>query len=178
MTPSRISARPKGLYGESVLSDPQSEPGKQSLRPDELTRLRAFSRSLPLALLKAREDVMAGFRPNLRSHGITEQQWRALKALAASEMRAGQLSRASLISMPSLTRIIRALEKQGLIERRTEERDQRAALLSLTESGHGLVLSVSHAAEARYNEIVAAFGLERLERLHLMLDELSAALAK
>ncbi|WP_160295527.1 homoprotocatechuate degradation operon regulator HpaR [Paramagnetospirillum magnetotacticum] len=152
---------------------------KQSSSPDELTRLRAITRSLPLALLKAREDVMAGFRPNLRSHDITEQQWRALKSLAQTgEMRAGQLSRASLISMPSLTRIIRTLEKQGLIERRPEERDQRAALLSLTEKGHELVLSVSHAAEKRYDEIVAAFGLDRLERLHLMLEELSEALTR
>ena len=167
-----------GLYGDTVLSDPQSKSARQALSADELTRLRAFSRSLPLALLKAREDVMAGFRPNLRSHDITEQQWRALKALATGEMRAGQLSRASLISMPSLTRIVRTLEKQGLVERRPEERDQRAALLSLTEKGHDLVLSVSHAAEARYDEIVAAFGLDRLERLHLMLDELSAVLSK
>ncbi|BAE49619.1 Transcriptional regulator [Paramagnetospirillum magneticum AMB-1] len=173
MTPSQSLSRSPGFFGDDVMS------GKLPLSPEELTRLRAFSRSLPLALLKAREDVMAGFRPNLRSHDITEQQWRALKALAQTgEMRAGQLSRASLISMPSLTRIIRTLEKQGLIERRPEERDQRAALLSLTAKGHDLVLSVSHAAEKRYDEIVAAFGLERLERLHLMLDELSAALAK
>lgn len=167
-----------GLYGDTVLSDSPPQPAPSSPGPDELARLRAFSRSLPLALLKAREDVMAGFRPNLRSHDITEQQWRALKALAGGAMRAGQLSRASLISMPSLTRIIRTLEKQGLIERRPEERDQRAALLSLTAKGRDMVLSVSQAAEKRYDEIVAAFGLERLERLHLMLEELSAALTK
>lgn len=71
------------------------------------------------------------------------------------------------LTMPSLTRIIRPLEKQSLIERRPEERDLRAA-----------VLSVSHAAETRYDEIVSAFGLERLERLHIMLDELSEALSK
>jgi homoprotocatechuate degradation regulator HpaR len=156
-----------------------NEPTKTDPSAEELKRLRAFSRSLPLALLRAREDVMAGFRPNLRQHGITEQQWRALKALAQTgEMRAGQLSRASLISMPSLTRILRTLEGQGLIERRTEDRDQRAALLSLTKSGAALVVSVGHAAEIRYDEIIAAFGLDRLERLHAMLEELSSALGK
>lgn len=146
---------------------------------ENLGHLRAISRSLPMALLKAREEVMAGFRPNLRDHSITEQQWRALKALAQhDEMRAGQLARASLISMPSLTRILRALESQGLIQRRPEQRDQRAALLSLTAAGHAMVVSVSNGAEERYDQIAASFGQERLEQLHHLLDALSHCLRK
>jgi hypothetical protein len=34
-----------------------------------------------MALLKAREAVMAGFRPDLEAHDLTEQQWRALRIL-------------------------------------------------------------------------------------------------
>ncbi|MGM3243097.1 hypothetical protein ACS2VP_27140, partial [Bacillus cereus group sp. Bc237] len=45
--------------------------------------LRAFSRSLPMALLRSRESVMVRFRPMLRAHGLTEQQWRVLRAMAA-----------------------------------------------------------------------------------------------
>ncbi|NAW23594.1 homoprotocatechuate degradation operon regulator HpaR, partial [Salmonella sp. gx-f9] len=33
-------------------------------------------RNLPHLLLRARETLMARFRPILREHGITEQQWR------------------------------------------------------------------------------------------------------
>jgi hypothetical protein len=44
--------------------------------------MREFSRSLPMALLRAREAVMRQFRPSLRQHGLTEQQWRILRALA------------------------------------------------------------------------------------------------
>ncbi len=44
--------------------------------------MRAFSSSLPMALLRAREAVMRRFRPGLRDHGVTEQQWRVLRALA------------------------------------------------------------------------------------------------
>ncbi|WP_068494969.1 homoprotocatechuate degradation operon regulator HpaR [Paramagnetospirillum marisnigri] len=160
------------------MSESKDSPASSSAS-DDLGRLRAFSRSLPMALLKAREEVMAGFRPNLRAHSLTEQQWRALKALAQhDEMRAGQLARASLISMPSLTRILRTLEAQGLIRRRAEERDQRAALLSLTPAGHALVVAVSSGAELRYDQIAQAFGAERLEQLHLLLDELSRSLGK
>jgi homoprotocatechuate degradation regulator HpaR len=131
-----------------------------------------------MALLKAREDVMAGFRPNLRTHDVTEQQWRALKVLASKgEMRAGQLAQVSLLSMPSLTRILRDLGKRGLIQRRTEPSDQRAALVSLTDDGQALVLSVGQGAEAHYDRITASFGPERLEQLQILLTELSDALA-
>lgn len=158
----------------SSLDDTATEPGCAK----SVNRMRAMSRSLPMALLKAREEVMEGFRPNLRAHGITEQQWRALKALAqVEEMRAGQLARASLISMPSLTRILRTLEQEKLICRRAEPSDQRAALLSLTEAGQKLVVSVSNGAESGYDQIVAAFGDERLEQLHRLLDELSQSLS-
>ena len=45
--------------------------------------MREFSRSLPMSLLRAREAVMRHFRPSLRDHGLTEQQWRILRALAS-----------------------------------------------------------------------------------------------
>ena len=45
--------------------------------------MRDFSRSLPMSLLRAREAVMRHFRPSLRDHGLTEQQWRILRALAS-----------------------------------------------------------------------------------------------
>lgn len=139
--------------------------------------LRAFSRSLPMALLKAREDVMAGFRPNLRNHQITEQQWRALKTLAShGEMRAGQLAQISLISMPSLTRILRDLGQRDLIQRRSEPGDQRTALVSLTPAGQVLARSVGQGAESHYDRIADSFGPERLEQLHHLLAALSACL--
>ena len=47
--------------------------------------MREFSRSLPMSLLRAREAVMRQFRPSLRNHGLTEQQWRILRALTAVE---------------------------------------------------------------------------------------------
>eukprot|EP01035_Chromulina_nebulosa_P063097 gene63098-biopygen46023 len=45
--------------------------------------MRDFSRSLPMALLRARESVMRHFRPSLRAFGLTEQQWRILRALSS-----------------------------------------------------------------------------------------------
>ena len=53
--------------------------------PARRVPMRDFSRSLPMSLLRAREAVMRQFRPALRQHGLTEQQWRILRALAAVE---------------------------------------------------------------------------------------------
>ena len=38
-------------------------------------------RNLALLLLRSREGVMAHFRAILHQHGLTEQQWRVLRAL-------------------------------------------------------------------------------------------------
>jgi len=46
--------------------------------------LRDFQKNLPMALLRARESVMSHFRPILRDHDITEQQWRVIRALHGS----------------------------------------------------------------------------------------------
>ena len=43
--------------------------------------MRSFEKSLPMALLRAREAVMRGFRRQLREHGLNEQEWRIIRAL-------------------------------------------------------------------------------------------------
>ncbi len=88
--------------------------------------LRDFTKSLPMALLKARESVMDYFRPLLREHNVSEQQWRVIRALRDREgADATQLSKTCLILTPSLTRIIKMLEQRGLVERFAVEGDQR-----------------------------------------------------
>jgi hypothetical protein len=58
---------------------PMSKAKRQSTRPRVV--LRDFSKSLPMALMRTREAVMKRFRPSLRDHALTEQQWRVLRAL-------------------------------------------------------------------------------------------------
>ncbi|PWC35176.1 homoprotocatechuate degradation operon regulator HpaR [Azospirillum sp. TSO22-1] len=140
--------------------------------------LRAFSRSLPMALLKAREAVMARFRPLLREHDVTEQQWRALRALTTVEgLRAGELARLSCISMPSLSRILKTLDKRGLIARSSEDSDQRAVNIAISDEGRRLVARIGPHSEQRYADIAEAFGARRLEALYAELDALTSCLA-
>ncbi|SLN70962.1 Transcriptional regulator SlyA [Oceanibacterium hippocampi] len=130
-----------------------------------------------MALLRAREAVMGRFRPMLRDHDLTEQQWRVLRALTtAPEMRAGQLASVSFISMPSLSRILRILDDRGLILRRNEATDLRASLISLADDGAALIARIAPLSEAHYGEITDAYGPEALETLYRMLEDLTERL--
>src|SRR5690349_24547242 len=98
--------------------------------------MREFSRSLPMSLLRAREAVMRQFRPALRQHGLTEQQWRILRALTAVEtIEVTELARVAFLLGPSLSRILRDLEARDLIERKVAKADLRRAMVSISAKG-------------------------------------------
>ncbi|WP_404405148.1 homoprotocatechuate degradation operon regulator HpaR [Pelagibacterium halotolerans] len=141
-------------------------------------RLREFSRSLPMSLLKAREAVMGHFRPSLHYFGITEQQWRVLRALTSIEtIEVMELAKATFLLPPSLSRILKDLEERDLITRRTSPEDMRRGLISISERGRTLIDQAGSHSEAIYAEITRRFGAEKLTQLQQMLRELETALA-
>lgn len=140
--------------------------------------MREFSRSLPMALLRAREAVMRHFRISLRKHGLTEQQWRILRALAGVDtIEVTELARSAYLLGPSLSRILRDLEQRGLIERRSVKTDLRRGLVSISAEGLRLIEAVAPSSEAIYAEMTRRYGAERLAALHEMLSALEASLA-
>lgn len=135
--------------------------------------MRAFERSLPMSLLKAREAVMKKFAPHLRAHDLSAQQWRVLRALYDSEgMEISALSECCFLLMPSLSRIIQNLEARELVIRRIAEHDQRCSIISLHPHGRQLVELMAPESEARYAHITRVFGYGKLELLYELLDEL------
>ncbi|MCP5371757.1 MAG: homoprotocatechuate degradation operon regulator HpaR [Hyphomicrobiales bacterium] len=139
--------------------------------------LRGFSRSLPMALLQAREAVMNRFRPLLREAGVTEQQWRVLRALdGGGPLDAGEVARRCCLLTPSLTRIVKTLAAGGLVARRQDPGDLRRLVLDITPAGRALIARVAPLSEARYAEITALFGAANLDDLHAKLAALVAAL--
>jgi homoprotocatechuate degradation regulator HpaR len=139
--------------------------------------MRGFSQSLPMSLLRAREAVMRQFRPVLRQHGLTEQQWRILRALAAVDAAdVSELARSAFLLSPSLSRILRDLEARQLIERKTAEADQRRNLVSISDKGVKLMEVIAPRSEAIYAEITARYGARRLAELQAMLVELESRL--
>jgi len=139
--------------------------------------MREFDRSLPMSLLRAREAVMDRFRPVLRAHGVTEQQWRVLRALAATgPIDAGGLAEICCLLRPSLTRILRDLLARGLIARHTNAEDQRVSEISITGLGEALIAEVGPHSEQQYREIAELLGPADLEDLYALLERLEARL--
>lgn len=137
------------------------------------TRLRSFSKSLPMSLLRAREAVMRHFRASLRRYNMTEQQWRVLRALSDVErIEVTELARATFLLPPSLSRILRDLEERKMITRQSAERDMRRGVISISPSGLALIEKVSPESEAIYRSISREFGEEQLEELQVLLVEL------
>ncbi len=139
--------------------------------------MRDFSRSLPMSLLRAREAVMRQFRPSLRRHGLTEQQWRILRALTSVDaIEVTELARTAFLLGPSLSRILRDLEARQLIERRTAKDDLRRAVVSITPKGLKLIEQVAPTSEAIYAAITRCYGAQELAELQTMLGTLEESL--
>lgn len=124
-----------------------------------------------MSLLRAREAVMAQFRPMLAAHDVTEQQWRVLRVLGeADTLDASELASRASILAPSLTRIIRALEDRGLMRRGKVKGDARRVLLSITPEGRDLIDAVTPESGAIYAAIKGRLGQDRYEALLDLLE--------
>jgi len=130
-------------------------------------------RNLPLLLLQARESVIAHFRPILNAHGVTEQQWRIVRALiehgALEPRQIGEICR---LSSPSLAGVLARMDDVGLVQRERMASDQRRVSVSLTAKSRQLAATMAPQIEDVYATIEAHIGSELTERFYATLDEL------
>ena len=139
--------------------------------------LRTIDLSLPMQLLRARESTMSRFRPMLRNHGLTEQQWRVVRVLAAEkQLDTGELSRLTFLLAPSLTRILKTLDQEGLVQRTPDPEDLRRVDVRLSKAGRIVYNKVSPDSERLYREIEEQFGLQKLNELYVLLKDLQVAI--
>ena len=116
--------------------------------------LPTTDRSLPIALIRAREGVMAPIREMLSETGITEQQWRVLRVLAEfGRMDTKTLADRSSLLFPSLTRIAATLREKGLVTQTRDDKDRRRQFIAITPNGQRII--DDHAPQAA--DIVAGF---------------------
>ncbi len=138
---------------------------------------RVAHRNLPMLLLRAREKMMERFRPLITSHGLTEQQWRVIRALNESgPLEPRQISDLCTISSPSMAGVLARMETLGLVTKERFADDQRRVLVSLTKKSHQLVKAISNELEARYKALEAEVGPEVVERVYRAIDDLLAGL--
>ena len=137
------------------------------------SQLPSTNRSLPIALMRSRERVMAPIREMLKASGITEQQWRVLRIL--SEFGPQDLTeiatKASLL-MPSLSRIIRKLGKDELIIRAINLDDRRRQTVVIGPAGQKIIEDNLPQATQIAAEFQRKLGSDRYEQLLDLLADL------
>ena len=102
--------------------------------------LPSTSRSLPIALIRAREGVMYPIRKMLSETGITEQQWRVLRVLIEfGRMDTKTLADISSLLFPSLTRIVATLREKGLVTQTRDDKDRRRHFIEITPEGQRII---------------------------------------
>lgn len=131
------------------------------------------SRSLPIALLRAREKVMGPIRAMLADAGVTEQQWRVLRVLnEEGPQEPTHLADRACLLLPSLTRILQKLEQRGLISRRSHPADRRRQIVKISASGVQVIRANLSVSIAQAERIRSQLGAEKHELLLDLLNDL------
>jgi homoprotocatechuate degradation regulator HpaR len=137
-----------------------------------VTRLRGFEAALPIALLRARAATAHKFKRHTDAEGLTQPQWRVLRALAAGEpLDSKTLADRCALLQPSLSRIFRSLTKRGLIIEH-DSTDFRSRFFKLTQTGQDIFDRVAVISEAVYRDIENVYGREDLIQLLQALNRL------
>lgn len=132
-------------------------------------------RNLPRLLLQARESVLTQFRPGLRQHGLTDQQWRVLRVLAEHRVcDVATIAQEAYILGPSLTGVLVRMEKSGLIVRERDAQDARRMRVRAAPKGKRLVTRLAQSIETHYEAMEVALGKTQLSQLYSLLDALIA----
>jgi homoprotocatechuate degradation regulator HpaR len=131
---------------------------------------RITHRNLPQLFLKARESLMSHFRPVLNHFGLTEQQWRILRALDEhAQLEPREICDLCQILSPSMAGVLARMEEMGLVERERVAADQRRVLVRLAPKGDRLIDEIAPLIELQYQLIEKAYGKR-------IFDDLSKAL--
>ncbi|WP_171234691.1 homoprotocatechuate degradation operon regulator HpaR [Ruegeria sp. HKCCA6837] len=131
------------------------------------------SRSLPIALLRAREKVMGPIRAMLADAGVTEQQWRVLRVLnEEGPLEPTHIADRACLLLPSLTRILQKLEQSGLISRRSHPADRRRQIIEITTNGTQIIRANLPVSIAQAERIRSQLGPEKHELLLDLLNDL------
>jgi len=137
------------------------------------TALPTTNRSLPIALLRARERVMGPIRALLIDVDLTEQQWRVLRVVQENgPIGPTQIAEQACLLLPSLTRILQKLEDKKMIDRTRDNQDRRKQVITITSAGDTVIANNLEASLGLVAKTRAEMGEDRYEALLDLLNEL------
>ncbi len=135
--------------------------------------LRRTVRSLPIALLRARETVMGPVRDMLATSPVNEQKWRVLRVLEeGGPQDQNTIARAASLLLPSLTRILHVMEEDGMISRKEDPDDRRRSIVRIKEPGRAILERYGPQAAELSDRLRRELGEAKLEQLLDLLEDL------
>ena len=133
-----------------------------------------FLDSLPMVLSRSLDDIMPQYRSLFQAHGITDQQWRVMRALWEQEhLTSKQISQITLIPAPSLVGILDRLEKKGLLGRLRSVKDRRLVFIRPTKAGRELQELMLPKIEEIHNFLIEKVTGREWDEMKRILDKLS-----
>lgn len=128
-------------------------------------------------LRRAHQISAAVFEDECRSVGLTPAQFGVLSVLRASPgLDQSSLARALGFDKVTVLRVLRGLEKRGLIARVPAPKSRRNLSISLSASGLDLLKSAQDPAERAYNRLMAPLDTKQQAQLVELLQALTAGL--
>lgn len=130
-----------------------------------------------MLLLRAREKMMLHFRPILTAHGLTEQQWRVIRAIDEhGPLESLHIADLCTISTPSLAGVLARMEAKNWVKKTRLTHDQRRVRVSLTARSRKLVGSIATDLQGAYVELEQRIGVHLLAETYHAVDGLLAGI--
>jgi DNA-binding MarR family transcriptional regulator len=134
---------------------------------------RDVSRVLPDVINHITRQINERTLEDLRRFGMTVPRWSVLSQLALRDGRSiGALSRGTAIKQSSLTRVVDQMERDGLVERRVADADNRIVEVWLTRAGRETYDRAVPMALQRAHQALTGFRANEVEQLQGLLQRL------
>lgn len=128
-------------------------------------------RNLPLLLLQTRESVFARFRPLLNAVGLTEQQWRIIRALLdQGPLEPRQIADICCLASASLAGILARMDECGWVLRERFPKDQRRVLVRVSPQAQTIAAELAPQIQTVYTELESQLGPALFQDLYRTLD--------
>lgn len=112
-----------------------------------------------------------------RDLGITGPQRLVLRVVGRfPSLPAGKLAELLHVDPSTLTGVLRRLERQGLIRRRSDSRDRRRTLLGLTDKGRAFDVDAGETIEAAIQRILETTPSDKLRAAREVLESITSML--
>jgi DNA-binding MarR family transcriptional regulator len=115
----------------------------------------------------------------LAAHGTHPGQATCLRLLAVHDgITQRDLAEALHLARPTVSKMLQAMEKAGVVERRPDETDQRLTCVKLTAAGRALERDLRAVAADYVNETIGTLPEGDRRELARLLDDLAASISR